>query len=123
MKRFLLMCCLFIGLTTIVSAQTQAGAPNEKAKELQKKLKLTDAQTSKISAIYDESSKKFEKIKTEQHGDNAKMLVAIKPLRATTIQKIKAVLTKTQTVKYDKLLNDTKGAAGTGWGDGWSSPQ
>ncbi|HMG10392.1 MAG TPA: hypothetical protein VK609_17890 [Mucilaginibacter sp.] len=125
MKRILLVCCLFIGFATAVNAQNHpvAVGPVEKAKELQKQLKLTDVQTGKISAIYKESSQKFDKIKAAEHGDNAKMLVAIKPLRTATIQKIKTVLTKEQAVKYDKLIKDNKNQGGTGWGDGWSSPQ
>jgi Spy/CpxP family protein refolding chaperone len=124
MKNFLLLCCLFIGAATAGNAQNRpiAGGPADKAKELQKQLRLTDKQTDKISAIYEESSRKFDKIKTTEHGDNAKMLVAIKPLRTETIQKIKAVLTREQGVKYDKLLKGAKNSGGSGWGDGWSSP-
>ncbi|PWK75372.1 hypothetical protein LX99_03866 [Mucilaginibacter oryzae] len=119
MKKFLLMCFLFIGITTIATAQTKTAA--DKAKGLQKQLKLTDAQTTKIAAIYTQSSEKFDKIKAAHHGDNTKMLTAIKPLRTETISKIKAVLTKTQSAEYDKLLKDDKATGGSGWGDGWSA--
>ncbi|HEY9194864.1 MAG TPA: hypothetical protein VIM77_01320 [Mucilaginibacter sp.] len=122
MRKLLLLCCMFIGLAAAVNAQTKPGAkPVEKSKELQKALKLTDKQTEKIAAIYQESSDKFEKIKAADKGDNTKMMVDIKPLRATTISKIKAVLTKQQAVKYDKLLKGAKATGGSGWGDGWSA--
>jgi len=122
MKKLLLLCCLFIGLTTASFAQTAAGSkPEEKAMELQKKLKLTDPQCKKVAAIYTESSAKFEKIKTETKGDNTKMMVAIEPLRTTTIKKIKAVLTPAQKLKYDELVKSSKAAGGTGWSDGWSA--
>ncbi|MFD0765997.1 hypothetical protein ACFQZI_14130 [Mucilaginibacter lutimaris] len=118
----MLIICMFFGLAVAANAQTRISTsdPVEKAKELQGKLKLTDKQTAKIAAIYQESAQKFEKIKTEQNGNNDKMLVAIRPLRATTIQKIKAVLTPAQKVRYDKLVKGS-GKASTGWSDGWSA--
>lgn len=124
MKKILLICCLFIGLTAAGYAQTShpaPGNPEEKAKGLQKELKLTDDQTTKVAAIYKESSEKFEKIKAKEHGNTDKMVVAIRPLREATIKKIKGVLTPAQAVKYDKLVKDTKGTGGNGWSDGWSA--
>ncbi|MBB6111642.1 hypothetical protein SAMN05421821_11379 [Mucilaginibacter lappiensis] len=124
MRNFLLACFLLVGITTVSNAQNHPGtnSPAEKAKELQKQLKLNNEQTIKIEKIYEESSRKFDKIKTDAHGDNAKMLTAIKPLRTTTIAKIKAVLTTKQTVKYEQLLKESKNTGGSGWGDGWSAP-
>lgn len=123
MKKILLICCLLTGLTSVGFAQkaTVATDPEEKAKGLQKELKLTDNQTSKIAAIYKESAEKFEKIKAKEHGNTDKMLVDIRPLRASTVKKIKTVLTPAQAVKYDKMVKDTKGGGGNGWSDGWSS--
>ncbi|MFA6084303.1 hypothetical protein [Mucilaginibacter sp.] len=121
MKKIMMLCGLIIGFATAVSAQT-AAVSSEKAKELQKQLKLTDKQTARISAIYQQSSQKFEKIKKDEHGDNAKMMVAIKPLRTETIQKIKAELTPVQKAKYDKLLTNKVKPGGLAWGEGWSSP-
>lgn len=123
MKKILLICCLFIALAAAAYAQTghaAVGNPVEKAKGLQKELKLTDDQTTKVAAIYKESADKFEKIKKDEHGNTDKMVVAIRPLREATVKKIKAVLTPAQAVKYDKLVKDTKGG-GNGWSDGWSS--
>lgn len=124
MRNLLLACCMIIGLTTVSQSQTTplVNSPAEKSKGLQKQLSLTDAQTKKVEAIYQESSQKFEKIKADAHGDNTKMLPAIKPLRTTTISKIKAVLTPQQAVKYDKLVKESKKTGGSGWGDGWSTP-
>ena len=124
MKKILLICCLFIGLTAAAYAQAShaaVGNPEEKAKGLQKELKLTDGQTTKVAAIYKESAEKFEKIKAKENGNTDKMVVAIRPLREATVKKIKAVLTPAQAVKYDKLVKDTKGAGGNGWSDGWSA--
>jgi protein CpxP len=53
MKKLLLLCCVFIGLTTASFAQMAAGSkPEEKAMELQKKLKLTDPQCKKVAASH-----------------------------------------------------------------------
>jgi Spy/CpxP family protein refolding chaperone len=122
MKKILLICCLFIGLTAARAQGTHpvVGTPEEKAKGLQKELKLTDKQTEKIAAIYKESSEKFEKIKKEENGNTDKMVVAVRPLREATVKKIKAVLTPAQAVKYEKMVKDNKGG-GNGWSDGWSA--
>ncbi|HTE00614.1 MAG TPA: hypothetical protein VK668_15080 [Mucilaginibacter sp.] len=122
MKKILLICCLFIGITSASFAQAAKPTtdPVEKAKGLQKQLKLTDDQTTKVAAIYKESSEKFEKIKVKEHGNTNKMVVAIAPLRTATIKKIKTVLNPAQKVKYEKLVKDTKNTGGNGWSDGWS---
>ena len=122
MKKILLICCLVIGITAARAQGTHpgVGTPAEKAKGLQKELKLTDKQTEKVAAIYKESSEKFEKIKKDEKGNTDKMVVAVRPLREATVKKIKAVLTPVQAAKYDKLVKDTKGG-GNGWSDGWSS--
>ena len=122
MKKILLICCLFIGLTSATFAQAHlTGAnPEEKAKGLQKELKLSDAQTAKIAGIYKESAEKFEKIKANEHGNTNKMTEAVRPLRTATVKKIKGVLTPGQAVKYDKLINDPKSKS-SGWSDGWSA--
>lgn len=124
MKKLLLMCCLFIGFMTAGFAQTNhptVADPAEKAKGLQKELKLTDDQTAKVAAIYKESAEKFDKIKASEHGNTDKMMVSIRPLRAATVKKIKAVLTPRQAVKYNKLLKETNNSGvNGGWSDGWS---
>ncbi|HEX3935645.1 MAG TPA: hypothetical protein VHW43_13250 [Puia sp.] len=92
----------------------------DKAKGLQKQLKLSDAQTSKVAAIYKESAEKFGKIKTADNGNTNKIAVDVAPLRASTIKKIKGLLTASQATKYDKLVKETTTSAGSGWSDGWS---
>jgi periplasmic protein CpxP/Spy len=124
MKRILLLCCLFIGLTAASYSQTTKKTttdPVEKAKSLQKELKLSDNQTSKIAAVYKESSEKFDKIKAADKGNTDKMMKDIGPLRTATIKKIKTILTPTQAVNYDKLIKENKGGKSNGWSDGWSA--
>jgi len=123
MKKLFLICCLFTGIITAGFAQSKSGTPSDpvqKAKGLQKELKLSDDQTSKVAAIYKESAQEFDKIKAKEHGDTNKMLVAVGPLRKATIKKIKAVLTTGQAAKYDILVKENKGGnLNGGWSDGW----
>jgi protein CpxP len=116
---------MFIGLAAAGHAQVNHPTvtdPVNKAKGLQRQLKLTDDQTKKITGIYQESARKFEKIKADEHGNTDKMLVAVGPLRTATIKKIKAVLTPEQAAKYDALVKETKDSSlNGGWSDGWSS--
>ena len=71
MKKIWQICCLLIGLTTASFAQVShpaLGNPEEKAKGLQKQLRLTGDQTTKVAAICKESAEKNEyekKIQTE----------------------------------------------------------
>ena len=124
MKKLILICSLFLGITAIAHAQAQKVGtdPVEKAKGLQKQLNLTDKQTEKVTVIYKESVEKFDQIKVKEHGNTNKMLADVAPLRTATIKKIKAVLTPAQAVKYDKLIKESKsGSLNGGWSDGWSS--
>src|ERR1700710_393582 len=96
MKKLIMMCCLFIGISATsfaIGNLSETPDPMLKAKGLQKELKLTDKQTDKIAGIYKESAEKYEKIKKEEHGNSDKMLPKIMPLRTATIKKIKEVLT------------------------------
>jgi protein CpxP len=119
MKKLLLICCLFAGLAAAAQVKSTTD-PLQKAKGLQKELKLSDAQTSKIAAIYKESSDKFQKIKAADNGNTSKITSDIAPLRTATIKKIKLLLTPSQAVKYDKLVKESTTSAGSGWSDGWS---
>jgi len=122
MKKLVLVCCLFLGLATASFAQptTAPTDPQQRAKALQKELKLSDDQTSKIAAIYQDSAQKFDVIKKKEHGDTNKMLVDVAPLRKETVSKIKALLSGKQAEKYNVLVNENKGTLQGGWSGGWS---
>src|SRR5215467_14557268 len=116
MKQISLICCLLIGLASASSAQTgpSTNLPVEKAKGLQHELNLTDKQTDKVAAIYKDSNEQYQKIKNAEHGNSAKMMKSLRPLRTATAQRIKAVLTAEQASKFDNLLKHTK-KNGTDW--------
>ena len=118
MKQIWLICCLLIGFTAANYAQVNhpgVGAPAEKAKGLQKELKLTDKQTEKIAAIYKESFEKCEKIKKAEHGNSDKVGKATRPLSAATFKKIRGVLDRDQAAKFDVLIKQTKKSGGNEW--------
>jgi len=119
MKNLILICCLFIGFAATAQVKSTTD-PQEKAKGLQKQLKLTDLQTAKVATIYQESSQQFDKIKKADNGNTNKIAKDIAPLRTETIKKIKSLLTASQKVKYDKLVKESTTAAGSGWSDGWT---
>ena len=124
MKKVWQICCLLIGLTAASYAQVshpEPGNAEEKAKGLQKQLTLTNDQTTKVAAIYKESTEKFEKIKKAEHGDADKMKKPSLSLRAATIKKIKGVLTPNQAVKFDAMIKQTKKDGGIDWSDAWSA--
>lgn len=123
MKKMFVIVGFLIGLRTTVHAQTYlkvTSDPVEKAKYLQKELKLSDEQTSQIALVYQDSAQKFDEIKIAEHGNIDKMTVAIVPLRIATIKKIKATLTKGQNLKYDSLVKESKSVSANGLTDGWS---
>lgn len=110
-----------LGLASLSFAQTKNTEPEQKAKGLQKQLKLTDEQTSKIAAIYTQSAAKFDEIKKKDNGETNKMLVDVGPLRKATIAKIKALLNAHQAAEYDELVKQGKSSSlNGGWSDGWS---
>jgi len=124
MKKLLLVCSLFVALATVSFAQPASAPPSDpqqRAKGLQKELKLNDDQTAKIAAIYQDSAQKFDQIKKKENGDTNKMLVDVAPLRKATVAKIKALLTSRQAEKYNTLINENKGSGlQGGWSGGWS---
>ena len=117
MKKIWLICCLLIGVTAVNYAQGtyRTTDTTDKAKGLQKQLKLTDEQTAKIAAIYQSSAQQCERIIKAERGSSAKMGKSIRPLRAGTIKKIEGVLTPDQAAKYDVLIKHTK-KSGVDWG-------
>ena len=77
---------MFLGVAATAQVKSTTD-PQEKAKGLQKQLKLSDKQTTEVAAIYKSSSEKFEKIKAADKGNTSKIATDIAPLRAETDRK------------------------------------
>ena len=114
MKKIMLICLFLVGVSAASFAQRLS--PAAKAKELQKELKLTNAQTSKISAIFSSSSLKLDSIKTASKGNNEAVEKAVPALRMATDAKVKKVLTASQAKNYDKVMKAKMSQNSNGWG-------
>jgi len=120
MKKFLLMCCFLIGVTAVCRAQGggMRRSPEEQAKNLQTQLKLTDDQTTKVTAIYKEQSTKRDSIRTAANRDRDAMRSAMMPLIKSTSDKVKAILTPEQATAYDKMMQERMDRTRNGGGGG-----
>jgi len=111
MKKLLLMCCFLIGITAVSRAQGGGGmrmSPEDRAKNLQTQLKLTDDQTAKILAIYKTQATKRDSIRTAANGDRDAMRSAMMPLMKDTNDKIMALLTPEQQTAYKKIQDEMR---------------
>ena len=114
------MCCFLVGITAVSRAQGggMRRSPEEQAKNLQTQLKLTDDQTTKITAIYKDQATKRDSIRTASNGDRQAMMQAMMPLMKSTSDKIKAILTPDQAAAYDKMMQDRMSRMRNGGGGG-----
>ncbi|WP_439697726.1 hypothetical protein ACFGVS_05035 [Mucilaginibacter sp. AW1-7] len=122
MKKFLLMCCFLMGIAAVSHAQGggMRKSPEDRAKDLQTQLKLTDDQTAKVTAIYKEQATKMDSVRTAANGDRDAMRSAMMPMRKATNDKVKAILTPEQATTFDKLQKDMMDRMRQGGGGGGS---
>jgi periplasmic protein CpxP/Spy len=120
MKKFLLMCCILLGFAAVSRAQGggQRMSPDDRAKQLQTALKLTDDQTAKVTAIYKTQASKMDSIRTAANGDRDAMRSAMMPLRQATSTQIMAILTPDQQTAYKKLQDEMRARMQQGGGGG-----
>ena len=109
MRKILLMCCVLLGLTTICRAQGGGRmSPEDRAKQMQTQLKLTDDQTAKITAVLKVQATKMDSVRTAANGDRDAMRAAMGPIRTATSTQIKAILTPDQATAYQKMLDEQR---------------
>jgi protein CpxP len=120
MRKIMLLCCFLLGITAVSRAQGGGGrmSPEDRAKQLQTQLKLTDDQTAKITAIYTAQSAKRDSIRTAANGDRDAMMQAMRPLMQATNDKIKAILTPDQAAAYQKIQDERRAQMQQGGGGG-----
>jgi len=120
-KKVLLMFCLIAGLIKVCHAQTKETGkvdPKEKAKILQKLLRLNQDQTTKVIGIYTAAANQFEKIKDRDKGNLNKIVIDVRPLRNETVARVRSVLEKGQIADYEKWTRQTSDTFG-----GWAANQ
>ena len=109
MKKLLIICGLLLSVVTFAQAQEGQGqrqggrgmgTPEERAKrqteQLTEKLKLTDDQKAKVSAIYTEQAASMTKLREEAKGDREVMMAAMTKANEATDVKITALLNDDQ---------------------------
>jgi protein CpxP len=120
MKKLLLMCCFLIGITAVSRAQGggQRMSPEDRAKQMQTQLKLTDDQTTKVTAILKTQATKMDSVRTAANGDRSAMRTAMGPIREATSTQIKAILTPEQATAYQKMQDEMRARMQSGGGGG-----
>ena len=111
MKKILLVCCLLLGIAAVSRAQGMRRSPEERAKQLQTQLKLTDDQTAKITVIYTAMNSKMDSVRNAG-GDFS----SFRPTMTSTAGKIKAVLTPEQATAYQKIIDERRARMQQGGG-------
>lgn len=126
MKKLILVGCFVLGATVASFAQgggRQQMKPEDRAKQMQTALKLTDDQTAKVTAIYVEQASKQDSIMKANNGDRQAAMGAMRPLRETYNAKIKALLNDEQKTEFDKMSQrGGRGGQGGGQGGGGGTP-
>ena len=72
---------------------------------------LTNIQANRLTVIFKQASDKFAKVESAVHGDITELTIKTDPLRKETINKIRAVLTAEQVIKFEKLLVNLNNSA------------
>jgi hypothetical protein len=108
MKKLLLVCAFFIGVSTVSFAQgRQQRSPDEQVATLKTQVTgLTDDQATKIKAIYVAQAASRDSLMKAANGDFASMRPAFFKMTETTNNKVKAVLTADQAAAYQKAVID-----------------
>ena len=120
MKKFLLICCFLLGIAAVGHAQGggQRLSPADRAKALQTQLKLTDDQTAKITTILKTQQTKMDSVRTAANGDRDAMRSGMTPIRKSSNDQIKAILTPDQATAYQKMMDDMRAKMQQGGGGG-----
>jgi Spy/CpxP family protein refolding chaperone len=96
--------------------------PEDQAKMYQTSLKLTDDQTTKVTAILTVQAAKRDSLMKAANGDMSSMRAAFGPMREATNAKIKALLTDEQKAEFDKMQANMRQRGGGQGGGGGTPP-
>ncbi|TKC08766.1 hypothetical protein [Pedobacter frigoris] len=120
MKKLLIICGLLFSVVTFAQAQDGQGqrqgrgmgTPEERAKRqvdnLTEKLKLTEDQKTKVTAIYAEQGASMKKLRGEANGDRDVMMASMTKLNDATDVKITTLLTDDQKKAFTTLKEERK---------------
>ena len=139
MKKLMIICGLLFSAVTFANAQQggqggQGGqrrmqaSPEERVKQLDEKVKLTDEQKTKATAVYTAAADGMKKMREEMQaggGDRATMMEKMQKANAEVDTKINAILTAEQKTAYktwqdevkaqrEKMMKERQGGQGGG---------
>ena len=107
MKKLMMICGLMLGIAGFAQAQQGGGRgmmmkPEERVKQLDEKLKLSDDQKTKLTSVFTEQAESMKKMREEmQGGDRDAMREKIQKFRADGDAKVSAVLNDEQKKTYE----------------------
>jgi len=122
MKKLMIICGLLFSVVTFANAQQggqrpgggrMGGTPEERLKQLDEKVKLTDEQKTKATAVYAEAAEAQKKMREEMQGgggDMTAMREKMQKMTADTDTKINAFLTEDQKKAYKTWQDEVKAA-------------
>lgn len=130
MKKLMLVCCFVVGAASMSFAQGGQGGgggrmrmdPAQQTARLKDALKLTDDQSTKITAIYTAQAAKMDSLVKAANGDFSSLRTTMQPMREATNAKIKAVLTPEQADAFAKMPPQFGRGGGQGGGQGGAAP-
>ncbi|QPH39588.1 hypothetical protein [Pedobacter endophyticus] len=109
MKKLMMICALLFSVVTFANAQQGGGQgrggmmmkPEDRVKQLDEKLKLSDDQKTKLTTVFTEQADAMKKMREEgQGGDRAAMREKMQKMRTDNDVKVNAVLTADQQKTY-----------------------
>jgi periplasmic protein CpxP/Spy len=117
MKKLLIICGLLFGAVTFASAQQGGGrmqaTPEERVKQLDEKVKLTEEQKTKAQAVYVEAAAAQKKMREEMMaggGDRQAMMEKMQKMTADVDSKLNAMFTAEQKTAYKTWQDEVKAA-------------
>lgn len=108
-----MICALLFSVVTFANAQQrQAATPEDRVKQLDEKVKLTDDQKTKATAVYTEAAAAQKKMREEMQGggDRAAMMEKMQKFNAEIDTKVNAFLTDDQKKAYKTWQDELKAA-------------
>ncbi|MCX2575464.1 hypothetical protein [Pedobacter sandarakinus] len=109
MKKLMMICALLFSVVTFANAQQGGGPgrggmmmkPEDRVKQMDEKLKLSDDQKTKLTAVFTEQADAMKKMREEnQGGDRDAMREKMQKFRTDGETKISALLTEDQKKMY-----------------------
>ena len=119
MKKLLMICGLLFATVAFANAQQGGGrpgggrmmaAPEERVKQLDEKVKLTDDQKTKATAVYTAAADEMKKMREEMQGggDRQAMMEKMQKMNAETDTKLNAIFTADQKTAYKVWQDQVK---------------